>query len=162
LVLARKLIQSKDKRLQAHSLLLSLSSLSVLGLTSSESYPTALRGSAYGLSAAVGKTGAVVGTEVFKPVVDHLGTRFVFIIAAAIGLLGVLLTAFFIPDTTKFDLAAEDEEWRQYLLANGWDGYMGDGTVRSHKASDVVNSLGPHKRLQDDEYNNGLDDSDKK
>lgn len=46
-----------------------------MGLASSESYPTALRGTAYGISAAVGKVGAVVGTEVFKPVQDHLGKK---------------------------------------------------------------------------------------
>lgn len=109
---------------------------SCLGLVSSESYPTALRGTAYGLSAAIGKVGAVVGTEVFKPVQNSIGTRYVFIIAAGIGAVGVIVTAVFVPDTTKFDLAAEDEEWRQYLLSNGWDGYMGDGSVEQHKASD--------------------------
>lgn len=127
---------------------------SVLGLASSESYPTALRGSAYGLSAAIGKVGAVVGTEVFKPVENSIGIRYIFIIAAGIGLIGVALTFFFIPDTTEFDLANEDELWRQYLLKNGWDGYMGDGTVKDHKASDIVNSLkGNHIRLQDEEIN---------
>jgi MFS family permease len=134
---------------------------SVLGLASSESYPTALRGTAYGLSAAIGKVGAVVGTEVFKPVEDNIGIRYVFIIAAGIGLLGCLLTFFFIPDTTKFDLAAEDEAWRQYLLSNGWDGVMGDGTTKSHKASEVVDSLGPHTRLQDEEVHSNEMEVDK-
>lgn len=48
---------------------------SCLGLVSSESYPTALRGTAYGLSAAIGKVGAVVGTEIFKPVQDNVGKK---------------------------------------------------------------------------------------
>lgn len=56
------------------------------------------------------------------------------------GVLGCLISFLFVPDTTKFNLAAEDEKWRQYLIANGWDGFMGDGTVPQHKASDVVGS----------------------
>ncbi|UZJ56940.1 hypothetical protein CBS101457_006260 [Exobasidium rhododendri] len=125
---------------------------SIMGLASAESYPTSLRGTAYGLSAAIGKVGAVVGTEVFKPVENSIGTRFVFIIAAGIGVIGVLVSFFLIPDTTKFDLATEDEAWRQYLLANGWDGYMGDGSTREHKASDVIDSLGKGHNLTTEEH----------
>lgn len=40
----------------------------MLGLTSSESYATAVRGTCYGFSAAIGKVGAVVGTETFTPI----------------------------------------------------------------------------------------------
>jgi MFS family permease len=109
---------------------------SILGLVSSESFPTALRGTAYGISAAVGKVGAVVGTEVFKPV-QTLGKKYIFIVAACVGVVGAATAFFLIPDTAKFNLAEEDEKWRQYLLANGWDGYMGDGTTATHKASDI-------------------------
>jgi hypothetical protein len=38
---------------------------------------------------------------------------------------GALIGWFFIPDTRKIDLAEEDEEWRQYLFANGWKGSFG-------------------------------------
>jgi MFS family permease len=124
---------------------------SIMGLASAESYPTALRGTAYGLSAALGKVGAVVGTEVFKPVENSIGTRFVFIIAAGIGAIGVLVSYFLIPDTTKLDLAAEDEAWRQYLLANGWDDMMGDGSTQEHKASDLVASLPKDQNRVDEE-----------
>ena len=37
----------------------------MLGLLSSESYATAVRGTCYGISAAIGKTGAAVGTQAF-------------------------------------------------------------------------------------------------
>lgn len=110
---------------------------SILGLVSSESYPTAIRGTAYGLSAAIGKVGAVVGTEVFKPVQDNLGKKYIFIIAACIGVTGATLAFFTIIDTSKLNLAEEDEKWRQYLLDNGWNGLMGDGTVTEQKASDL-------------------------
>lgn len=43
-----------------------------LGLVSAESYPTAIRGVCYAASAALGKTGAAVGTEVFTPIEQHL------------------------------------------------------------------------------------------
>jgi nitrate/nitrite transporter NarK len=47
----------------------------LLGIISTESYPTAVRGTCYGLSAALGKTGAAVGTQVFQPLEDNLGVR---------------------------------------------------------------------------------------
>ena len=39
-----------------------------MGLTSSESFATPIRGTAYGISAAIGKVGAVVGTKTFSPI----------------------------------------------------------------------------------------------
>lgn len=47
----------------------------MLGLLSSESYATAVRGTCYGISAALGKTGAAVGTEAFLPIENNLGKR---------------------------------------------------------------------------------------
>ncbi|KAG2366642.1 hypothetical protein BDR07DRAFT_466984 [Suillus spraguei] len=65
----------------------------MLGLTSSESYATPIRyvihdnemilckiqiinsGTCYGLSAAIGKTGAAVGTQAFTPIQNNLGKR---------------------------------------------------------------------------------------
>ncbi|KDN40344.1 MFS general substrate transporter [Tilletiaria anomala UBC 951] len=114
---------------------------SVCGLIASDSYPTALRGSFYGFSAAIGKVGAAVGTQAFLPIQKNLGKPATFYFSAGIGVLGILIAWFFVVDTAKLDLAMEDEEWRQYLLANGWNGYMGDGTVPEHNASDFVPSL---------------------
>jgi MFS family permease len=59
----------------------------MLGLLSSESYATAVRGTCYGISAAIGKTGAAVGTEAFTPIQNNLGKRWTFIIAAICGML---------------------------------------------------------------------------
>lgn len=52
---------------------------SVLGLASAESYATAVRGTCYGFSAAIGKVGAVVGTQTFTPIRDNLGPRWTFV-----------------------------------------------------------------------------------
>ena len=90
------------------------------------SYPTAIRGTCYGLSAAIGKTGAAIGTQAFTPIENNLGKRWTFIIAAICGVAGVLVTYFFVPDMTGVDLADEDAKWLKYLAENGWDGEVGD------------------------------------
>jgi MFS family permease len=99
------------------------------GTISAESYPTSIRGTCYGFSAAVGKAGAAIGTQVFTPIRDHLGPRYTFIIAACCGLAGVLLAFFCVEDKGKDRLEKEDEAWRQYLVDNGYgDVQMGDGS----------------------------------
>ncbi|KAM0803686.1 major facilitator superfamily domain-containing protein [Usnea florida] len=103
----------------------------MLGLMSSESYATAVRGTCYGISAALGKTGAAVGTEVFTPIQTNLGKKWTFIIAAICGVVGVLVTFFFVPNLTGEDLAIEDEKFRAYLVANGWDGEMGEEDLKA-------------------------------
>ena len=103
----------------------------MLGLMSSESYATAVRGTCYGISAALGKTGAAVGTEVFTPIQTNLGKKWTFIIAAICGVAGVLVTFFFVPNLTGEDLAIEDEKFRAYLVAHGWDGEMGEEDLKA-------------------------------
>ena len=108
------------------------------GTISSESYPTSIRGTCYGFSAAIGKVGAVVGTEVFTPVQEHLGKKYTFIIAACCGLAGVLLAFFFVEDKGKDKLEKEDEAWRLYLIEHGYaDLAMGDGTGEATTAKDL-------------------------
>lgn len=103
----------------------------MLGLMSSESYATAVRGTCYGISAALGKTGAAVGTEVFTPIQTNLGKKWTFIIAAICGVVGVFVTFFFIPNLTGDDLAIEDERFRAFLVAHGWDGEMGEEDLKA-------------------------------
>lgn len=103
----------------------------MLGLLSSESYATAVRGTCYGFSAAIGKTGAAIGTEVFTPIQDHLGKRWTFIIAAICGVVGVLVTWIFVKDVRGDDLANEDEQFRAYLVSHGWNGEMGEDDLQA-------------------------------
>lgn len=110
----------------------------MLGLTSSESYATAVRGTCYGFSAAIGKVGAVLGTQAFKPIQDNLGKRWTFIIAAICGLAGMTVTWFFIRNDLDGDLAIEDANFQAFLEANGWHGDIGaaesvDALVQSEK-----------------------------
>lgn len=105
----------------------------LLGIISTESYATAVRGTCYGLSAALGKTGAAVGTQVFRPIEDNLGSRWTFIIAAICGVVGMAVTYFFVPNLTGDDMAIEDEKFRAYIVAHGWHGIMGEVRVQEWK-----------------------------
>ncbi|KAG0323496.1 Plasma membrane permease, mediates uptake of glycerophosphoinositol and glycerophosphocholine [Podila horticola] len=103
-------------------------------VTSSEIFPTAIRGTAYGWSAAIGKIGAICGTSAFKPAIQHfgkgdaiLGQSRVFILASGLALFGAIVAWALIPDYSKQDLSNEDEEFKQYLLENGYDiSYLGE------------------------------------
>ncbi len=108
----------------------------MLGLLSSESYATSVRGTCYGISAALGKVGAAVGTQAFTPIQNNLGKRWTFIIAAICGVAGILVTFFFIPNIDGEDLGVRDEKFRAYLVENGWDGEMGEGDLKA-QAADV-------------------------
>jgi len=103
----------------------------MLGLISSESYATAVRGTCYGFSAAIGKTGAAVGTQAFTPIQLHLGKRWTFIIAAICGVVGILVTYLFVEDLTNEDLKVRDERFRLYLVQHGWEGEMGEDDLRA-------------------------------
>jgi len=103
----------------------------MLGLLSSESYATAVRGTCYGISAALGKTGAAVGTQAFKPIQTNLGKRWTFIIAAICGVVGILVTYFFVPKLRGEDLARDDDAFRAYLVEHGWSGEMGEDDLKA-------------------------------
>jgi MFS family permease len=112
----------------------------MLGLLSSESYATSVRGTCYGISAAMGKVGAAVGTQAFTPIRDNLGKKWTFIIAAICGVVGVLVTYFFVDDVSAEDLSVRDEKFRAYLVANGWQGEMGEADLKA-EAREVVGRI---------------------
>ncbi|KAG9314454.1 major facilitator superfamily domain-containing protein [Chiua virens] len=119
----------------------------MLGLTSSESYATPVRGTCYGLSAAIGKTGAAVGTQAFTPIQNNLGKRWTFIIAAICGVTGVLVTYFFVPDMTGVDLAEEDAKFMRYLTENGWEGEIGEDDDRGLIAGSNTSEEGIEEKI---------------
>ncbi|KAG2118416.1 major facilitator superfamily domain-containing protein [Suillus clintonianus] len=119
----------------------------MLGLTSSESYATPIRGTCYGLSAAIGKTGAAVGTQAFTPIQNNLGKQWTFIIAAICGVAGVLITYFCIPDMTGVDLAEEDTKFMKYLADNGWEGEVGEGDEKGMFADHDIAKAGSAEEL---------------
>ncbi|CAH6721615.1 glycerophosphoinositol transporter 1 [[Candida] jaroonii] len=109
----------------------------MLGLISSESFATPVRGTFYGFSAAIGKVGAVVGTKTFTPIQNNLGKKWTFIIAAICGIVGVVVAFFFVPHLQDEDLLEEDIKFKNYLIENGWTGHFGNGeAVEQDYASD--------------------------
>lgn len=98
----------------------------MIGLLSTELYATPVRGTLYGLSAALGKTGGAVGTQVFRPIQNNLGTQWIFIISAIIGVVGILITVFFIPNNGEDDLNSEDERFIAYFRSHGYTSLFGE------------------------------------
>ncbi|ESW98862.1 hypothetical protein KL918_001748 [Ogataea parapolymorpha] len=106
----------------------------ILGLTSAESYATPVRSTLYGLSAALGKTGAAVGTQAFTPIQNNLGKQWTFIIAALLGFTGVVLAFLCIPHGLEDDLMLEDVRYFSYLRRQGWTGDFGsEGEIDSYE-----------------------------
>lgn len=114
----------------------------MMGLTSSESFATPIRGTFYGISAAIGKVGAVVGTKTFTHIQTHLGQNWTFIIAAICGLSGVLVTFFFIPHLKDDDLMEEDVKFMNYLRDNGWNHSFGTDEGASEAANQTDEEVG--------------------
>lgn len=102
-----------------------------LMLTSSESFPTSIRGQCLGLIAAFGKAGAAIGTAVFAPILAsfgdsvYKGNQAVFLIGSAFAFAGAISSWFIIPDISN-RLENEDDAWKAYLQANGYEIQWGD------------------------------------
>ncbi|KAF7895111.1 hypothetical protein EAF00_006925 [Botryotinia globosa] len=85
-----------------------------IGLMSVESFPTAIRGLGYGVSAGFGKAGAAVGTQVFTPIQEAAGKSSTFFVAGGVGVLGVIVY-WFLPEGKGVDLREMDEEFERGL-----------------------------------------------
>lgn len=90
-----------------------------IGLMSVESFPTAIRGIAYGVSAGFGKAGAAVGTQVFTPIQEAAGKEATFYLAGGVGILGCVVY-WFLPEMRDVDLGVMDEEFEGDLKRDGW------------------------------------------
>ncbi|GJQ15136.1 hypothetical protein GpartN1_g6927.t1 [Galdieria partita] len=83
-------------------------------LIPSEVYPTVIRSTCYGISAAFGKVGGIVGVQFFLPIANAFsssqsGYRADFLVAGGIAVVGLLVTYCCIPDWTKISLEKEDD-----------------------------------------------------
>lgn len=99
-----------------------------LGLLAAKSGPTAVRGQYYGIAAAVGKVGAFVGTWAFPPIIKAFGGKDTirgntgpFWIGSGLALFSAAITLFFVKPLTTDGMIKEDEEFRAYLEAHGYD-----------------------------------------
>lgn len=96
-------------------------------LCCAESYATPLRGHLFGFSAAVGKAGAAIGTQVFVPIQNAIGNgndlkgqQGVFLVGSAFSIVGAITTWFLVPDMQR-KLESEDAAFRAYLVSKGYD-----------------------------------------
>lgn len=81
---------------------------SVTFITAAEVYPTPIRATAHGFSAACGKLGALTAAIMY----NYLTTPQIFKVVPWFGLVGALLTLIFIPDTTGLDLKEQERRWK--------------------------------------------------
>ncbi|KAL0954582.1 hypothetical protein HGRIS_003542 [Hohenbuehelia grisea] len=113
-----------------------------LGLLAAKSSPTAIRGQFYGAAAAIGKIGAFIGTWAFPPMIDAFGgadsTRGntgPFWVGSGLAVLSALVTFFFIRPLTHDGIVKEDELFREYLEAHGYDtsqmGLRSEGSIET-------------------------------
>ena len=90
-----------------------------IGLISTESFPTAMRGMGYSVATAFGRTGAAVGTQCFTPLQDAAGDSSTFYLAGGVAILGMIVYCF-LPESGKLDLEKEDRELEEYLAQHGF------------------------------------------
>ncbi|KAE8153796.1 MFS general substrate transporter [Aspergillus avenaceus] len=94
-----------------------------IGLISSESFPTAMRGMGYSIATAFGRTGAAVGTQCFTPLQEAAGNSATFYLAGGVAILGMIVYCL-IPESGKLDLEEEDRMLEKYMAENGY--HMGE------------------------------------
>ncbi|THC96970.1 hypothetical protein EYZ11_003526 [Aspergillus tanneri] len=80
---------------------------SVTFLVAAEVFPTPIRATAHGLSAAAGKLGALLASVLY----NYIDTQTKFYVVPWFGLAGVILTFVFLPDTTGLDLKEQERRW---------------------------------------------------
>ncbi|KAL2070832.1 hypothetical protein VTL71DRAFT_13858 [Oculimacula yallundae] len=100
---------------------------SVTFLIAAEVFPTPVRATAHGFSAAVGKLGALLATILY----NYIDTQTKFYFVPWFGLAGMILTYVFLPDTTGLDLKEQERRWT-YLRAGRGDEYHGIAVHPKH------------------------------
>jgi Sugar (and other) transporter len=81
---------------------------SVTFLVAAECYPTPVRATTHGFSAAIGKMGALLASVLY----NYINTQTKFYVVPWFGLAGMLLTLLFLPDTTGLDLKEQERRWK--------------------------------------------------
>ncbi|KAF9038118.1 putative metabolite transporter [Panaeolus papilionaceus] len=114
-------------------------------ILASKTSSTAIRGQFYGIAAALGKLGAFVGTWAFPPMIQAFGgsqsergNTGPFWVGSGLAILSACVVFFLKPLDTD-GMALEDQKFREYLEANGYDtaamglrdgeGYSEEGSV---------------------------------
>lgn len=126
---------------------------SVSFLIAAEVFPTSIRASAHGFSAAIGKLGALFATILY----NYIDTQMKFYIVPWFGLAGMLCTWLYVPDTTGLDLHEQERRWT-YLRAGRDEEYHGIA-VHPHHLSVWENWMGAGKHYNPDlDYQSKIND----
>ncbi|KAL8897407.1 MAG: hypothetical protein Q9207_007232 [Kuettlingeria erythrocarpa] len=96
-------------------------------LVAAEVYPTPIRATAHGVSAACGKLGALLASVLY----NYIDTQTKFYVVPWFGLMGMLVTLLFLPDTTGLDLKEQERRW-QYIRADRECDYHGVAVHPKH------------------------------
>lgn len=89
-------------------------------LLAGESYPASIRATAHGLSAASGKTGALIPTVVY----NYVDSRTKFWLGMALAAVGWIVTLVFVADTSGLDLRELERYW-SYVREGRAEDYHG-------------------------------------
>ena len=100
---------------------------SVTFLVAAEVFPTPIRATAHGLSAACGKSGALLASVLY----NYIDTQTKFYVVPWFGLGGVILTFLFLPDTTGLDLKEQERRWA-YIRDGREEEYHGPAVHPKH------------------------------
>jgi len=96
-------------------------------LVAAEVYPTPIRATAHGFSAAWGKLGALMASVLY----NYIDVQTRFYVVPWFGLLGAVLTYLFLPDTTGLDLKEQERRW-QFIRAGRDHEYHGIAVHPKH------------------------------
>jgi hypothetical protein len=115
------------------SLILNFGPASLQSVVSTESFPAAIRGTMYDVSAGIGKAGAAIGTEIFTPIQVHTGKRNTFFLSGSLALVGAIVVWWGVPDYGDHSLDFLDEEPSECLKEQGWEGEVGESDEDKEK-----------------------------
>ena len=96
-------------------------------LVAAEVFPTPIRATAHGISAATGKLGALI----IAIIGSYTSIQQQFYIVPWFGLFGALVTWIFLPDTTGLDLREQERRW-QYIRSGREHEYHGPAVNPKH------------------------------
>ena len=115
----------------------------MIGLLTTESYATGVRGTFYALSLAFGRVGGVIGTEIFNPIKKDLGQRWTFFISAIIGAVAIVYVWLMMPNLDSRDIKYEDMRFEHYLRMHGFHSKIGfmEGDPNSSSEEDSSSDL---------------------
>jgi len=113
---------------------------SITFIVAAEVYPTAVRATAHGFSAACGKLGALTAAVLY----NYISTQTKFYVVPWFGLAGMFLTIVFLPDTTGLDLKEQERRWA-YIRAGRQDEYHGVAVHPKHLSLwERIRGVGKH------------------